>query len=146
MISSQKNSHHLVIHSSINYLEDVRNFLSEIFKEDNICNSKFNRLFLCISEGVSNAIVHGNNNIPEKDVKISIELTDTENVNVTIEDEGEGFNFSSIPDPVVYENLRKEEGRGLYIIKSYAEKVEFLNGGSVLKIKFNLGENDTVSF
>lgn len=133
----------LIINSDISYLEDVEGFFRNVFKEAQICNSKFKNFFLCISEGVSNAIIHGNRNKQEKIVRIEFEL-DGKEATVIIEDEGYGFNFNEIPNPTNDENLKKEKGRGLYIISTYAKEVKFLNWGNILKIKFDLSSEDPV--
>lgn len=132
----------LVIHSNICNLEDIEPFLGNIFKGLEISKSKFNRLLLCISEGVSNAIDHGNKNNEDKSVRIEV-VVEGKTAWITIEDEGRGFNFSDLPNPTTGRNLKKERGRGLFIIRSYADEISFGNNGSVLKIKFNLSAEDT---
>ena len=37
---------------------------------------------------------------------------------VHIKDEGKGFDLNSIPDPLLPENLTKDSGRGIFIIKN----------------------------
>lgn len=136
------NNQKLIINSEIGHLETIRRFLENMFKESQICRSKFNRLLLCISEGVCNGIIHGNQNNSNKSVSLDIELEGNEAI-VTIKDEGSGFDYNGLPNPTKGENLRKEKGRGLFIIRSYAKEIDFRNNGSVLRIKFDLGE-DTV--
>jgi serine/threonine-protein kinase RsbW len=57
-------------------------------------------------------------------VTLDIECSGGEVV-VTIEDEGGGFNPNSIPDPLAPENLLKPSGRGIHIMKSLMDKVDF---------------------
>ncbi len=42
-----------------------------------------------------------------------------------IADEGEGFNPDVIPSPIAEENLLKEIGRGIFIVRSLMDNVEF---------------------
>ncbi|NQU84622.1 MAG: ATP-binding protein, partial [Mariniphaga sp.] len=131
------NSQKLILNSEIGHLELLRKFLKKTFKEREICRSKFNRLLLCISEGVSNAIIHGNKNNINKSVSLDVEIKSNE-ATVIIEDEGFGFDFNDQPNPTTQENLKKEKGRGLFIIKAYAKEIDFKNNGSILRIKFDL--------
>ena len=41
-----------------------------------------------------------------------------------IKDEGEGFDVSRVPDPTRDENILKEHGRGIYIIRSLVDEFE----------------------
>ena len=45
-------------------------------------------------------------------------------------DEGNGFNPDSVPDPTTPENLSKNCGRGLFIVKHYVDTVEFNDKGN----------------
>ena len=46
-------------------------------------------------------------------------------IQVQITDEGEGFDIEDIPDPTHKENILKETGRGIHIIKSISAKCKF---------------------
>ena len=137
------NNQVLVLHSDTNRSEDIENFLNHIFDGSCLNKTMFNKVLLCISEGVSNAIDHGNKNNDGKSVRIEVEV-ERETVWITIEDEGNGFNFRNLPNPTTGKNLKKERGRGLFIIKTYADEIGFDKNGSVLKIKFDLSAEDKV--
>lgn len=78
---------------------------------------------IAISEALVNAIIHGNKENPEK--KVHVEISYNEKKLVTkIKDEGKGFILEDIPDPTENNNLLKEHGRGIYIIKSLVDKFE----------------------
>jgi serine/threonine-protein kinase RsbW len=133
------NNYMLVINSDICNLKNVEEYFKNAFQDARICREKFQKFLLCVSEGVSNAIIHGNKNKLEKEVSLMFEFDGKEAV-VIIEDEGEGFNFSKLPNPTMNENLKKEKGRGLYIIRTLAKEVEFFKKGRILKIKFDLSD------
>jgi len=80
-------------------------------------------------EALRNAMIHGNRSHPEKKVRIETEITDNY-VSITVEDEGEGFDIGNLPDPTVGENLLKESGRGVYLIKHLMDEVKYEEGGS----------------
>jgi serine/threonine-protein kinase RsbW len=53
---------------------------------------------------------------------------------VSMMDEGEGFDPSVIPDPRYGENLYKINGRGLLLMRSYMDVVEFNNSGNGVRM------------
>ncbi len=92
---------------------------------------------LCVNECVSNAIVHGNRGDINKYVLISF-FSESDFLFFEIADEGYGFNYMDLPDPTSFDNIKKEGGRGLYIIQSFADEIKFKNNGSLVQLKFKL--------
>lgn len=124
----------LVIKSHNSELKNVEKFLLEIFDVCKFSKNNFNKVFLCVMEAVMNSIEHGNKNDREKTVSIKIYCE--ENVmNVTIYDEGEGFDLNGIQDPTKEENIKKESGRGIHIIKALTEKMEYNNEENYFQFK-----------
>jgi serine/threonine-protein kinase RsbW len=78
---------------------------------------------MAVRECMVNAVVHGNGYSSHKHVHLEIERSDTCLV-VTIGDEGEGFDLSSLPDPLAPENLLRQSGRGLLLIRAFMDEVD----------------------
>ncbi|MBI5404458.1 MAG: ATP-binding protein [Ignavibacteriae bacterium] len=97
--------------------------LEDINSEFGLEHDRFINCQIAVSEALVNAIVHGNKENPDKSVYISIDY-DNSVLEIRIKDEGKGFNMEEIPDPTKSDNLLKEHGRGLYIIKSLVDKFE----------------------
>lgn len=127
----------LVISSQLSCINEVRLFLDSIFNDSNLDNVLFNRVFLGLSEAVNNAIVHGNRLDQTKNVIVKVLVSDSK-MFLEIHDEGEGFSWSCIEDPTCFENLKKENGRGIFIMHQIADEVTFLDGGKKVLISFNL--------
>jgi serine/threonine-protein kinase RsbW len=105
----------------------IESLLDDINKEFGLADEKYVNLQIAISEALINAIIHGNKENPQK--KVFIEITYDENfITVKIKDEGEGFDLNKIPDPTNQENIFKEHGRGLFIMKSLVDKFECYPG------------------
>lgn len=83
---------------------------------------------LALEEALVNAIKHGNRLDPCKKVRVEAKVTPKE-VEIVITDEGPGFDRRCVPDPTLEENLEKCCGRGLLLIESYMNKVEWSCGG-----------------
>ena len=82
------------------------------------------RLGLAIREATANGVQHGNQEQPEKRVTVSFVL-DEEEVQIRIADEGEGFDLDGLPDPLAPENLFKPRGRGILLMNSFMDEVDF---------------------
>jgi anti-sigma regulatory factor (Ser/Thr protein kinase) len=84
----------------------------------------FYNVMIAVTEAVNNAIIHGNKCDPEKDVYLKIEASKEKFV-IVVRDHGRGFNPDKVADPRKPENLLKEGGRGVFLIKELANDVKF---------------------
>lgn len=91
---------------------------------------------LALEEAFINAITHGNKMNSDKEVKIDYSVG-LDKFEISMMDEGEGFDPSAVPDPRYGENLYKINGRGLLLMHSYMDVVEFNNrGNSVHMVRY----------
>ena len=79
---------------------------------------------MAVREAAVNAVLHGNAYDPGKKVRIAFENT-ADSLVITIADEGKGLSPDKIPDPLAPENLLKQSGRGIFLIKSFMDEVRF---------------------
>lgn len=108
---------------------------------DTVCfkmgvGESFGNVLIAVTEAVNNAILHGNKNTANAQVFIK----SGENPGsfcFSVEDEGIGFDYTTLPDPTAPENLEKENGRGIFLMKNLADEVEFENNGKRVIIYFN---------
>lgn len=128
--------YHIKIYSNIRNICDVENFLNSLFNEFKFSRKIYCKIYLAVNEAFNNAVIHGNKENSQKIVLINF----NENqyfYRFIVSDEGTGFDFSTIQSPVRSENIHKESGRGIFIIKQYADKVSFLKNGSQIEMIFN---------
>ena len=123
-----------IIQSDVKNLAMVESHLAEFFNGNNISMTLFNNIYLCISEAVINSIEHGNHGIKSKNVTVKIKFTGNF-LKVMICDEGNGFNILNLKDPTSKENVRKEFGRGIHIIKSFTEALKYRRNCCFLRFK-----------
>jgi serine/threonine-protein kinase RsbW len=91
---------------------------------------------MAVRECVVNAVVHGNRYNRNKKVHLDIEHPEGA-LSITVGDEGEGFDPSSLPDPLAPENLLRQSGRGLLLIRSFMDEVNFSprpGGGTAVRL------------
>lgn len=86
---------------------------------------------LCVEEALVNAIKHGNQFDPDKKVQVNYSITD-ERFDILIADEGAGFNPDDVPDPTADDNLDRNCGRGVFLIKNFMTSVEYRGRGNVM--------------
>ena len=126
-----------------------------------ICNkTTAENISMAIREALSNAMYHGNLEIPsdireEKGIKgfneeIDKRISDEkyshrlvtmhyelnrDYVEYIIEDEGPGFDYESLSDPRDPENFMKDSGRGLLIIRIHMDEVTWSKGGRCIHMR-----------
>jgi serine/threonine-protein kinase RsbW len=116
--------YHLEIESDPKNLITVEEFINYFSKDLNIDEEKMSGLMLAITEATTNAIIHANKNDPNKLVQIDVRV-DGENLVISIKDEGKGFDPEKVPDPTEPENLMKDSGRGLYLMRVYMDDLKY---------------------
>lgn len=130
------NDHNTItIPSSPAKIAAVDEFLEDWLRQKGVSEDIIADLAIAVTELVNNAIKHGNKQIAEKSVTITLDFKDGE-VRASITDEGEGFDPDDIPDPLADENLLKEIGRGIFIVKSLMDAFSY---------SFSSGKGTTLS-
>jgi len=128
---------------TMNFASDPQNIslieplVTSVFEKHSISNDVFGNMLVAITEATNNAIQHGNQRDPNKQVHISYTV-DSEMIHFTIQDEGAGFNPDSLPDPTDPENIEKPHGRGVFLMKRLADHVTFEENGTRVCLGFKL--------
>jgi serine/threonine-protein kinase RsbW len=136
MSESNKDKDSFRIPSSADYISEAYDFLEGWLKQKNVPEDIIADIGIAVTELINNAIKHANKFDSAKKVTIKLEYFNNEVV-VSVNDEGPGFEPDNIPNPVEEENLLKEVGRGLFIVKSLMDDVKFSfppEGGSRITI------------
>lgn len=115
---------HLEIESNPRNLITVEEFVNYFAIECGIPEDKISGLLLSVTEATTNAIIHANKSNPEKIVTIDV-TKDNSQVTIKIKDQGSGFDPNKVPDPTEPENLLKDSGRGLYLMRIYMDELSY---------------------
>ncbi len=84
---------------------------------------------VALTEALSNAILYGNREDAGKAVRVTASLTDAALV-LEVYDQGCGFDLdASTNDPTRLENLLREDGRGLFLMRKLMDTVEQASEG-----------------
>ena len=93
-------------------------------------------LAVALSEALSNAILRGNDDDPQKHVHVMARV-DSVRVVVEVTDEGDGFDLDECTlDPTTPDNVDREDGRGLFLMRQLMDRVERVDAphGSVVRM------------
>ena len=127
----------LKIPSDIGNLRLVEKAIDELSLELNLSDEVYGNVLVATMEATNNAIIHGNQSDPEKNVRIEIML-DQKELKVHIEDQGKGFDYASVPDHTAPENLEKINGRGIFLMERLSDEILYLEDGRIVELKFKL--------
>jgi serine/threonine-protein kinase RsbW len=79
---------------------------------------------VALTEALSNAILRGNRGVRDKQVRVRAVVSDSALV-LEVADEGGGFDLEACTvDPTRPGNLEREDGRGLFLMRSLMDRVE----------------------
>lgn len=121
------------IPSMLEKIESVEQLAEKAANRMNFKEEEKDSLAIAVTEAVNNAIIHGNKEDDSKFVFIKFEFEE-DRIIVSIKDQGTGFNPENISDPLAPENLLKESGRGIFILSSLMDEVNFNFAGDGTEI------------
>lgn len=76
---------------------------------------------MAVRESMVNAVFHGNHYDRRKKAGLRLELEQGRLV-ATVTDQGEGFDVERVPDPLAPENMLRQSGRGIFLIKAFMDE------------------------
>lgn len=91
-----------------------------------------------LAEALTNAITYGNGQNPAKIVRVRAELA-AETLRIVVRDDGDGFDADHVPDPTTPENLEREDGRGLFVMRHLVDDVTFNPRGNEICLLWRAG-------
>lgn len=144
MAGAEKDRDTITIKSSPDKICDVDDFLEERLRRRGIPESTIADMAIAVTELVNNAIRHGNREERNREVTVNLQLGDAE-IEASVTDEGEGFDPDNLPDPLAEENLLKEIGRGIFIVKSLMDEFEYIfvpDRGATIRILKRLDKTE----
>lgn len=117
-------NYHLEIESNAKNLITIEEFVNYFAVDLNIDEEKIPGLLLAITEASTNAIIHANKSDESKLVTIDVTKDDAQLV-IRVKDQGKGFDPDKVPDPTETDNLLKDSGRGIYLMRVYMDDLKF---------------------
>ncbi len=133
-MSSELSGHHSIVLESnpTAIVGACKEILSELTAKSFSQEDVF-AVHLAIQEAFVNALKHGNKMDSSKKVRIDY-CVSSEKVDISMTDEGLGFDPDDVPDPRCGENIYKANGRGLLLMRSYMDMVEYNDCGNCIHL------------
>jgi len=128
----------LTLDSRPDNISAIERFVEEICDYYNINDTYFGNILIALTEAFNNALIHGNDSDPSRKIQVVFE-SKPKGLSFTVSDEGAGYDPDTVPDPLDLETDESiQRGRGMFLIRSLSDKVEFKNGGSSLEMFFRI--------
>ncbi len=110
-------------------------FTEEFCRDLGFEQQVIDNVVLSVDEALANAIKHGNRYNPEIYVRLEFDAQ-PDGLTIRITDQGSGFSLDEVQDPLKDENLLKKGGRGVFLMHSLIEKVDYipLNPGMCVQL------------
>jgi serine/threonine-protein kinase RsbW len=131
-----------VFDSTLESVDAAESLALDVAQRSGFAEEDLHKIGMAVREAMVNAVVHGNRYNLKKKVHFSLSSS-SEQLSVKIADEGEGFEETELPDPLSEENLLRQSGRGLLLIKAFVDQFEMRKApplGTEVRLIFHRNE------
>ncbi len=116
--------------ADVRFVEDAIELMARhCFAGAEPCKRTGFRLRVLLAEALTNSILFGAGGNPSRSVRVGAEVTD-QTIRLQVTDDGPGFDPRAVPDPTAPRGLDRPIGRGLFLIRNLADRVEFNEQGN----------------
>ena len=123
------------LESSLDSVNKAEEEATKIATRSGFDEDEVGRISMAVREATVNAVLHGTHYAASKRVSLSFANTGNELIN-TVQDQGTGLDPHAVADPLAPENLLKQSGRGIFLIRAFMDDVQFrkLDPGTEIKL------------
>ena len=126
---------HTWLRTDIDLISPLVDWLMNLIAESGCVQGEEQYVELAVREAVNNAMIHGNRLNARKLVHICCGSELNKGVCMVVRDQGKGFDPSEVPDPLAFENLAAEHGRGIHLMKLSMDEVSFERNGAEVHLR-----------
>ncbi|MDR2963099.1 MAG: ATP-binding protein [Bacteroidales bacterium] len=127
----------IVLRSNYESLSKLTHTIDSLLDTLRVSDGVHVNVIVSLIEAVKNAIEHGNKLDEKRTISIDYKAT-PEYLEFQVTDSGEGFEQERVPDPTAPENIAKEGGRGVFLMKKLASQCEYNEKGNAVRLRFDL--------
>lgn len=109
--------------STLESVDQAEALVFRIARDMGFPEDALHELCIAVRESMVNAVAHGNRYNLKKQVGLVI-AGEPDHIAIRITDEGNGFDLADLPDPTAEENLLRQSGRGLLMIRAFVDEFE----------------------
>ena len=126
---------HTWVGTDIGLISSLVDWLMSLIAASHCVHEKKEFVELALREALSNAMLHGNRLDGRKLVHVRCCCDGSKGVLIVVRDQGQGFDPTQVPDPLAFENLAAEHGRGIHLMKLAMDEVSFERGGTEVRMR-----------
>jgi len=129
----------------ISYFEEMDSAISVILSTLDVYgypDEAIRKMKITLTELIVNAILHGHKRDYTRKVTIGHVISRVK-AEIAIMDEGLGYDPKALPDPTLPENLERDCGRGLFIVRHYVDEIDFNERGNRIRIVKNFSISES---
>ena len=112
----------VMLESTLESVNQAEQIAVQFAGKAGFCEEDTHKVGMAVRESMVNAVLHGNRYDPQKKAGLRLEL-DHGRLVVIITDQGEGFDMDHIPYPLAEENLLRQSGRGIFLIRAFMDEL-----------------------
>lgn len=141
--SEEKLEQEKLFDSTLRSVDDAEDFVLKAAEGMGFSEDEQHEIGMSVRECMVNAVVHGNRYSANKKVHLAV-YTASDHVAITVGDEGPGFDLSALPDPLAEENLLRQSGRGILLIRAFMDEFDLhprTGGGTEVRLVKRLNKH-----
>ena len=123
--------------STLESVDEAESLVLQAAEQAGFDEEELHKLGMAVREAMVNAVVHGNRYNLRKKVHFRL-VSERDTLRLTIIDEGEGFELTELPDPLAEENLLRQSGRGLLLIKAFVDEFSMHKAAAPMGTEVNI--------
>jgi len=108
--------------SSLDSVDSAEQLVLDVARKAGFQEEDLHKIGMAVRESIVNAVVHGNQYSAHKKVRVSVSKGQ-DRLTVTISDQGKGFELEALPDPLSEDNLLRNSGRGIFLIRAFMDEL-----------------------
>ncbi|MEI9814728.1 MAG: ATP-binding protein [Acidobacteriota bacterium] len=111
------------LESTLESVDHAEELVMRAAREMGFDEDQQHEIGISLRECMVNAVVHGNRYNSRKKVHFAVNHS-PKKLEIVIGDEGEGFDTEGVPDPLAQENLLRQSGRGVLMMRAFMDEFE----------------------
>jgi len=109
-------------HSTLESVNQAEEVATRLAVKAGFDEEEAGHISIAVREASVNAVVHGNAYDASRNYTVSFENAGDKLI-IAVTDHGRGLDPSALPDPLAPENLLKQSGRGIFLIRAFMDEV-----------------------
>lgn len=131
------------LESTLDSVDHAEELVMRTAREMGFDEDQQHEISISLRECMVNAVVHGNRYNARKKVHFAVSHT-ADRLEIVIGDEGDGFDAAGLADPLAEENLLRQSGRGVLMMRTFMDDFSVgprkPSGTEVRMVKFINGD------